>query len=756
MRKTLKAISIMMLLAGFAIVCISSGARSPQQSTANPATPAQAASSSQEPALNQTPAIRASSDLVRIDVEVTDKSGKPVKGLTPGQFSITENGKAQKISIFTFQDIEKMETAQSDDAKPIVVAIDSPNTPAAAEAIGDQVRDRRILVLFFDLTSMQTDDIARAHDAALKFVQKQMTSADLVSIVTYAARLTVWADFTNNRATLEKAVARLTPDVASELADLSYAAAQNGEYDVQQYTGAAYTADETEFNAFNTDQKLLAVQGLVNVLAAIPGRKAVIEFTGGITQTGEENRTELRAATDAANRADVSIYSIDARGLFAEVPGGDATTNAATGTSMFTGASVFHQTDARQDSRDTLATLSSDTGGHAFFDLGDLSEAFPKIQQDNSGYYLLGYYLGGNVKRDGTWRSIRVKVDAPGVHVHYRNGYYAPRDFQHLQKEDRQQQLVEAMGSENPVVELPIAVETSMFRLSNGQTYVPIAAKISSTALDWAEKHGRKEAAFDFAAQVRAYPNGSSVAELQDTIQVHLDTERYQQINQSSLVYQGGVVLSPGKYHLKFLARENESGRMGTFEQDLLVPQLPADRIMLSSVLLSSQLVPVDKSSEVETRAKGVRAKLTESPLEMSGEKIVPSVTRYFTQGQTLYVFFQAYYPEKSDKTGKFDPGTLRAALIFFRNGIQVNATPLLTPVQVDPKSRTASFRISLPLAKLPAGRYTAQALVIAAGTQHSAFGRAYLAIDRPPAVPSVTPAPSTPDSTPQAKPPSP
>jgi VWFA-related protein len=757
MRETLKAISITtLLLAGFAIVCISSRAQSPQQSTANPATQARAPAS-QELAPNQTPAIRASSDLVRIDVEVTDKSGKPVKSLTPEQFTITENGKQQKISIFTFQDIEKMETAKSDDTKPIAVAIDSPNDPAATEAISDQVRDRRMLVLFFDLTSMQTDDIARAHDAALKFVQKQMTSADLVSIVVYAARLTVWADFTNDRAKLEKAVARLTPDVASQLADLSYAAAQNGEYDVQQYTGAAYTADETEFNAFNTDQKLLAVQGLVNVLAAIPGRKAVIEFTGGITQTGEENRTELRAATDAANRANVSIYSIDARGLFAEAPGGDATTNAANGTSIFTGASVFHQTEARQDSRDTLATLSSDTGGRAFFDLGDLSEAFPKIQQEYSGYYLLGYYLGGNVKRDGSWRSIRVKVNAPGVHVHYRNGYYAPRDFQHLQKEDRQQQLVEAMGSENPVVELPIAVETSMFRLSDGQTYVPIAAKISSTALDWAEKHGRKEAAFDFAAQVRAYPNGRSVAELQDTIQVHLDPARFQQINQSSLVYQGGVVLSPGKYHLKFLARENESGRMGTFEQGLLVPQAPTDRIMLSSVLLSSQLVPEDKSSEVETKAKGVRAKLTESPLEMSGEKIVPSVTRYFTQGQTLYVFFQAYYPEKSGKADKFDPDTLRAALIFFRNGIQVNATPLLTPVQVDPKSRTASFRISLPLAKLPAGRYTAQALVIGAGTQHSAFGRAYLAIERPPVVPSTGPTTtSTPDSTPQPKPPSP
>jgi VWFA-related protein len=730
---------------------------SPPSPSSSPVQPTATSPAAQEAAAaNQSSVIRSSSDLVRIDVEVTDKSGKPIKGLTPDKFTITEDGKAQKISIFTFQDIEKMETAKEEDTKPIVVAIDTPESPATTEAISNQVRDHRMLVLFFDLTSMQTDDIQRAHDSALKFVQKQMTNADLVAVVTYAARLTVWADFTNDRAKLEKAVAQLTPDVASNLADLSYAAAQNGEYDVQQYTGAAYTADETEFNAFNTDQKLLAVQGLVNVLSAIPGRKAVIEFTGGITQTGEENRTELRAATDAANRADVSIYSIDARGLFAEAPGGDATTNSATGTSMFTGASVFHQMDSRQDSRDTLATLSSDTGGRAFFDLGDLSEAFPKIQQENGGYYLLGYYLGGNVKHDGSWRSIHVKVNAAGAHVHYREGYYAPRDFQHLQKEDRQAQLADAMGSDHPVVELPIAVETSMFRLSDGQTYVPIAAKISASALDWAEKHGRKEAEFDFAAQVRAYPNSRSVAELQDTIQVHLDPARFQQINQSSLVYQGGVVLSPGKYRLKFLARENESGRIGTFEQDIVVPQAQPDRIVLSSVLLSSQLVPIDKSTEVQTKAQGVRAKLTSSPLEMSGEKIVPSVTRFFTQGQTLYVFFQAYYPEKSDKADKFDPDTLRAGLIFFRNGIQVNATPLLSAMQVDPKSRTASFRISLPLAKLSAGRYTAQAVVIAAGTQHSAFGRAYLAIERPPVVPTVTLGSPAPDSTPPTKPNSP
>ena len=305
--------------------------------------------------------LRASSDIVRIDVEVTDKSGKAVKGLQSGQFTITDDGKPQKISVFTYSDIESIETAGTTDTAPIVVAVDSP-TPVPQETLDNQIQNRRLLVLFFDLSSMQTDDLQRAHDAALKFVQKQMTKADLVSVIVYSTKLSVWADFTNDHAKLEKAVARLTADASSQLADNQYAAAQEGEYDVQEYTGAAYTADETEFNVFNTGEKLAAIEGLSNVLSAIPGRKALIEFTGGITQTGEENRTDLRAATDAANLADVSIYSIDARGLFASPPGGDATTNASTGNSMFTGASVFHQTDQRQDSRDTLSTLSSDTG----------------------------------------------------------------------------------------------------------------------------------------------------------------------------------------------------------------------------------------------------------------------------------------------------------------------------------------------------------------------------------------------------------
>jgi VWFA-related protein len=699
-------------------------------------TPAQQAAAHQSSAV-----LRSSSDLVRIDVEVTDRSGKPIKGLTANQFTITDEGKSQAITSFSYADIEAIETATTDVSKPIVVTVDNdgPNSPSA-DAISDALRDRRLIVLFFDLTSMQTDDLIRAHDAADKFVKQQMTEADVVAVIVFSTRINVLANFTNDRAVLNKAIAQLTPDNSANLASPLYAAAANGEYDVQEYTGAAYTPDETEFNVFNTDQKLAAVEGLADVLGGIPGRKALVEFTGGITQTGEENRTQLRAATDAANRADVSIYSIDSRGLLAAPPGGDTTTNAATGTSMFTGASVFHQTDQREDSRDTLATLSTDTGGKAFFDLGDLSDAFPAIQRDNSGYYLIGYNLGADVKHDGRWRAIRVKVNVPGAHVRFRDGYYAPRDFQHLEKEDRDQQIADAINSDHPVVELPVAVETGIFRLSSTQSYVPIAAKIASSALDWAQKHNKQHAEFDFAVEVRAVPSGQIVAQLRDTITVNLEAEHFEQVRHSNLLYQGGVVLAPGNYRLKFVTRENESGKIGTFEQNLVVPAAQPEKVTLSSVLLSSQLIPIEKSSEVATKGQGVRAKITSSPLDMEGQKIIPSVTNYFTQGQTLYVFLQAYYPEKADKNEPFDPNSLRAGLVFLRNGVQMNATPLIAPAQVDPKTHTVSFRISLPLQKLPTGRYTVQVIAVAPGTQHSAFGRAYLALQQNPA---TTAAPS-------------
>lgn len=709
----------LMAFVGIAALLAPSGfAQNPQQPARPPAPPQVSA--------NQKGAIRAAVNLVEVDVAVTDRDGKPLKGLRQDQFSIAEDGKDQKISAFDYYDVERLEKADTAETAPITIPIGS---VAAAEEVRQQVRDRRMIVLFFDLTSLQPNDLTRSTLAAKQFVSKQMTSADLVGVVAFGNQLRVIADFTNDRDLLDRAVDALLPGKEAQLAELAAATSTGVDAAVTEDTNAAFTADDTEFNAFNTDRKLAALESLASLLRDIPGKKSVLQFTSGITQTGEDNRSQLHATTDAANRANMSIYTVDSRGLLAEIPGGDASVGASSGNAMYSGAAVFQQSGARQDSRETLATLASDTGGRSFFDLGDLGQAFRSVQSDTDGYYLVGYY-STNTAHDGRWRTIRVKVAGlPGARVRYRQGYYAPKDFGVYTTEDRERQLEEAMRSDTPIVELPIAVETAYFRLDNKRIFVPISAKLASSALQWAQKSGRRQVEFDFAAEVHDSQSGRIAGALRDTITVRLDTERYEEIQQNALVYQGGIILPPGNYKLKFLARENESGRIGTFEDDLKLPALQPDHMQLSSVVLSSQLVEVQKSAEVQTKGFAPDAKLKELPLDVAGERIIPSVTRVFTNPQTLYIFFQAYVPEK------IDLNQLRAGLDFFRNGALISQTPIVAPAQVDDKTRTASFRISLPLSAIAIGRYTVQAVVVEAGGAQAAFGRNYFAL-RPQPVP--------------------
>jgi VWFA-related protein len=730
------------MFAGLALAAAAAATMGAQNSQAPSGAPHNApADTSQPPAppivrslANSKGVIRSAVDLVQIDVQVVDRDGKPIKGLTQNQFRVVEDGKEQKVSTFEYFDVEKIETAAAADTAPITIALGAIAPPAQLQ---QQVKDRRLTVLFFDMSSLEPDQLLRSIAASDKFVRTQMSPTDLVGIVIFGNQLSVIADLTNDKTYLERALSALKPGADAQLAAFADAAAQPTDFTSTEDTDAAFTADNTEFNIFNTDRKLAAIEAVADILKDIPGRKSVVHFTGGITQTGEENRSQLRAATDAANRSNVSIYTIDARGLLAEIPGGDATTGAASGTAMFNGNSVYTQTQSREDSRETLATLASDTGGKSFFDLGDFGDAFKSVQDDGTGYYLVGYYSTDGA-RDGRWRNVKVNVaNLPaGSHIHYREGYYAEKEFGVYTTEDRERQLEDAMSSETPVVELPVAVETAAFRLNDTQFFVPIAAKLASSALQWAQKSGRRQTAFDFAAEIRVANTTRVVGALRDTITVQLDTARFQQVQQQALLYQGGIILAPGNYTLKFLARENESGRIGTFEENLSLPAPQLDKLQLSSVLLSSQLETVRKTSEVKTQALAEDARLQSSPLDVEGQRIVPSVTRVFTDQQMLYVFFQAYPPAKSDPSG------LRAGLVLFRNGARVNQTPMVEPAEIDPKTGAASFRISLPLSGVAPGRYTLQAVAVEAGTQQAAFARNYFAL-RAAAQPTASPAPA-------------
>ena len=732
---------VLAALAAATLLCAPLGAQNSQpqsqQPQVVPVNPRQGPAAPAKPAPRGKGTIRSTVSLVEIDVQVTDREGKPVKGLKQAQFSVTEDGKQQKISTFEYNDIEQVETAGKADETPITVPLGAVSSPEEIKAV---VRDHRLVVLFFDLTSLQTDDLLRSTHAAQKYLDDQMTAADLVAVVAFGNTLKVVANFTNDRELLRQAVEAIVPGHEAALAQLAEAAAApNGETVVSEDTDAAFVADDTEFNVFNTDRKLAALEAVCEVLEGIPGKKSLIQFTSGVTQTGDENQSQLIAATNSANRSNVSIYSVDSRGLLTATPGGDASMGASGGNAMFTGATVISQSQARQDSRETLATLAGDTGGRTFFDVGDFGKVFQSVQNDTSGYYLVGYY-SANAATDGAWRRVHVKIDGlpAGARVRAREGYYAPKNFGVFTTEDRERQLEEAFRSDTPEVELPVAVETAQFRLSASQVFVPISAKLAPSALQWAQKRGSRETAFDFAAEVRDARSNRVMGALRDTITVKIDTGHFQDIQQHALVYQGGLILAPGEYKLKFLARENESGRIGTFEEKLSLAPPRTDHLQVSSLVLSSQVEALQHAAQIKTQGLAKDVKLKSSPLDVGGERIIPSVTRVFTGEQTLYVFFQAYAPQKADAN------SLRAGLVFFCNGQRLSETPMVAPTEYDDASRTASFRLSLPLQGLAAGRYTVQAIVVDAGTSYAAFTRNYFAL-RPspkPAASGNAPAP--------------
>lgn len=699
----------------------------PRQAPPKPATPPI------ETSVSGKGTIRSTVDLVLIDVRVTDKAGKPITDLKPDQFTVAEENQTQKISSFEYNNIEGVERAHVANASPIVVPMGT-LPPPKPEYVHEAVRDHRLIVLFFDLTSLQNDDLLRSQQAAEKYIAEQISPADLVAVALFGNQLKVPVHFTNDRDVLMRAIKTLRPGKDAQLADMAEAAAQPGEETTSEDTGAAFTADETEFNIFNTDRKLAALESLSSLLRDIPGRKSVVQFTGGITQTGEENRSQLQATTDAANRANVSFYAVDARGLLPMPAGGEAREGASAGSAMFiaggketvrhkasramfSGAEVMQESASRHNSRETLSTLASDTGGRSFFDLGDFSDVFHQVQTDSTGYYLVGYYSTDN-RKNGAWRRVKVNVNVPGARVRAREGYYAPRDSSLATTQDREKQFMDALRDDAPHVDLPIALETSFFRLNDKDVFVPITAKLPSSVLGWAEQRNRHRAVFDFAAEVHDAQSNKVVAALRDQITVTLDTERYNQLQKQSLVYQGGVVLGPGEYKLKFLARESDSGRIGSFEENLSLPVSQVKELELSPMMLSSQIQPVLATTEVSKKTLGQEVKLKASPLEFSGGRIVPSVTHVFTTLQQLYVFFQAYVPENTDGA------KMRAGLVFFRNGQKLNETPLVEPADIDAKTRIVSFRMNVPLERFLPGGYTVQAVVIEDGGDLAAFAQ--------------------------------
>lgn len=665
--------------------------------------------------------------LVVVDVTVKDKSGKPIEDLAQKDFTITEDGKPQEIKFFKFQRLEEEILPEPTLAPrpPAVLAEEKPAAPAVKSLTANQIapakpgevkyQDRRLMVLFFDMTSMPIQDQVRAQAAAEKFLKTQITKSDLVAIMSFTNELKLLNDFTDDRDALQKTLKGL---IVGEGSDLAVGVS---DADDAEDTGAAFTADDSEFNIFNTDRKLGALESAAKMLGALSEKKALVYFASGVDKTGSENDAQLRATINAAIRNNVSLYPIDSRGLVAQAPLGDATRAAQGGQSALSGAGARSRQSSFQRQQETLFTLAEDTGGKALFDSNDLAMGIKQAQKDISSYYIIGYY-STNEKPDGKYRRIKLTpsstLSARIGKMDYRQGYFAGKEFKQFTSTDKERQLQEALMLGDPATDLSIALEVDYFRRARDRYFVPVTVKIPGSEFELAKHGGAESTKIDFIGEVKD-AKGVVQANVRDFSEVKLKGETVGQLAKHNLAYNTGFSLAPGSYVLKFLARENQTGKMGTFETKFVVPDLTTEqkKLPISAVVLSNQRQDL---TQAVANAERDRRMLAADPLVHDNKRLIPSVTRVFRKDQDMYVYLEAYQPAAETTQ------PVIASVSFYRGKVKAFETePLQVTDGLNPNSKALPLRFSVPLGKLVPGRYECQVSVFDPTAQKFNFWRA-------------------------------
>ena len=674
-------------------------------------------------------AIRVTTELVLANVVVRDKRGNLVRDLKKEDFTLFEDGKKQEISTFDFENVDALETAGGAE-KTITGEAEPAGVLRKSDKPVMDARDRRVIVFLFDFSAMEPEQIDRCVDAAKKYINAQMQPADVVALVSLATNMRVDLDFTDDK-----------PKILSVLSAYSSGEGQGFDSgDTGSAEGAAessgsFTVDDTDYNTFSADRKLLALQSTMEALGKIQQKKSLIYFSNGISQSGTDNQSALRAATAAAVKNNVSIYTVDIRGLQAFPPGGEAQSASLHGQAAYSGAAVLSDFSNNAASQETLSTLAADTGGKAFFDTNDFSGVFTQVQKDSSAYYVLGF-TSANPLKDGKYRRLRVTVNRTDVKLEYRPGYYAGRDFVHLNRADREQQLEDELAAELPQTDVPLYAGTAYFREDESHYYLAVSLVVPGSQIPFVQEKDKDNATIDVIGEVRLGEKGRlPVGQLRDTVKLAVDST--QQVRRKNVQYNTGFVLAPGNYHLKFIVRENQTGRMGSFETNVQIPDLRKAPLRMSSVVLSSLRTPVTSAPK----------KKAVNPLVQDQTQLVPNVTHVFTRDQHLYLHYEIYDAAKG-KVSVAAPATpaqagnaatagpapaaqtrdsihVLTSIEFLQGNVKVYESKQVAATEVtDPSRKAVVFQIDLPLQTLKPGFYVCQVNVIDDVSGNFAFPR--------------------------------
>jgi len=672
------------------------------------------------------------SNLVVELVTVKDKQGQFIHGLTAKDFILSEDDKPQVIRHCEYQNLAEtskpLASLTADEDKSTIFKKLSRTQVVPESENNARYNNHRLLALYFDTSALGHFERIRAVEAAMKFVRTQLTSADMLAIMRYnGGSVDVLEDFTTDRIRLLSILRTLAVGENNDFVEDSSSSDKD--------TDTAFGQNDAEFNLFNADRELAALQTAVQMLGHVSEKKSLIYFTSGLAVNGIDNQAQTHATIDAAIRAGVVIWTIDARGLVSSAPVGDASQASSGGKSVYTGEASASFDLVLSRSQESLYTLAADTGGKAFLDNNDLSRGIVRAQQAISDYYILSYYTT-NTDLNGKFRRIHISLaNNQEAKLDYRIGYYAGKEFRKFNDVDRERQLEEALMLEDPVTDLTVAMEIDFFQINRAEYFVPIVVKIPGRELALAKHKGANFTHIDFIGEIKDRVGGDTVTNMRDSVNIRFNNATAAELAHRPIEYDTGYTLLPGDYSIKFLARDDETGRIGTFQTYFSIPNLVRvkDSVPISAVVLSSQRVDLkDALYDAETAKSRTRDEAF-NPLVLDGKKIIPSVTRVFTTGHNISVFFQAYKEKSSEEgnagaaaskattTNAAVPSPLYAFATLYQNGKTVyeSKPQAITKPSGNNFSRLP-FSFEIDNDPLPRGRYELQITVIDPAKQQS------------------------------------
>ena len=628
---------------------------------------------------------------VEIDANVTDAQGNFVRTLTRDDFQLIEDGKPQALTAFSMVDIPIQRVDPPLFAKnPIPPDVVSNRTPF----------EGRVFVLVLDDLNTRFARTPRTRAAARLFVERYVGANDVVAVVNTSGYGRSMQDFTSNRQLALKAI-----DAAiGNKADSSTVAALQ-DYNMNTGIPGGGSNANASFNELqrytNARNSLRTLQNLAAYMGGMRGRrKAVVYFSEGINYDvsnpianthATDVQREIRDLVAAATRANVNVYSIDPRGVTSGMEDAIEIGSFPTDNSIQT-TDMLNELRLEQDS---LRVVADETGGFALLNQNDFRGGFSRILEDNSSYYVLGYYPT-NDKRDGRFRNVQVKVLKPGLKVRARRGYVAPvtgkkeKPVKGSPEERTSPELRDALDSPIPISGFTISAFAAPFKGAGGNDAIAMSIEVDGPAMKFTQS---PDGLFRNNLEVTLFAadgSGKIKDGARDVIGVSLKPQNRVMPTPFRVIRR--IQVPPGKYQLRIGARESGGGRVGTVLYDLDAPDFSKGPVSMSGIAVSSE-----SGSHIPTASPDPGVNEFKDVLPAP-----PSASRDFPRGDTLSVFAEVY-----DNVGKTPHRVEITAEVLSDEGKVVHKTSdQRKSEELQGATGGYGYSTKIPLADLAPGRY--------------------------------------------------